>query len=85
MRRAARVDNTADALKRAAIARGADVLHIGGVIDCVLLYRGRIVLVDWKSKGGDLTPAQSKLVARGWPIRFVQTEEQLDVLLKGTR
>jgi len=36
--------------------------------------------VDWKSKGGELTPAQQRLIARGFPVRFIQRPEQLDAL-----
>jgi hypothetical protein len=36
--------------------------------------------VDWKSKGGTLTPDQIKLVAKGVPVRFLSRPEQLDAL-----
>jgi hypothetical protein len=81
MRRAARVDNTAKELTKAAKQLGADVLTLNGVVDALLLFRGRVWVIDWKSKGGTLTPAQAKLVASGWPIAFVSTEDQLFTLL----
>ena len=39
-----------------------------------------VIVVDWKSKGGELTPAQQRLIARGFPVRFIQRPEQLDAL-----
>jgi hypothetical protein len=81
MRRAARIDNTAHALIAYATSIGFDYLPINGVVDGVLAYGGlRAVVVDWKSPGGDLTAAQSKLVARGFPLRVVTRPEQLDQL-----
>jgi hypothetical protein len=82
MRRAARVDNTAKALTAAAKQLGADYLPLNDVIDGILSFRGKTWLVDWKSPGGTLTPNQAKLVARGWPIRFISTVEQLQRLLQ---
>ena len=81
MRRAARIDNTAKTLIAYAQSIGFDYLPINGVVDGVLALGGfRACVVDWKSPGGDLTPAQSKLVARGFPVRFVARPEQLDTL-----
>lgn len=81
MRRAARIDKTAPALIAYAQSIGFDYLPINGVVDGVLAWGGlRAVVVDWKSPGGDLTPAQTKLVARGFPMRFVSRPEQLDQL-----
>ena len=81
MRRAAKIDSTAPALIAYAKSLGFDYLPINGVVDGVLALSGnRAVVVDWKSPGGDLTPAQSKLVARGFPCKFVSRPEQLDAL-----
>ena len=80
-RRAARVDSTAKDLTTLARRLGADVEPINGTLDCLLLWRGVVHVIDWKSKGGTLTERQAKLVARGWPIRFVSTEQQLKDLL----
>jgi len=80
-RYASKVDATAASLVKHAKSVGADYLPLNGVIDGVLHFRGRVWLIDWKSPGGDLTPAQSKLVARGWPIRFISTTAQLNTLL----
>lgn len=54
--------------------------HLGGSIDGALAWGQHAVLVEWKSKGGTLTPTQQRLVARGFPIRFIQQPAQLDAL-----
>lgn len=75
-----RRDTGSNELEAYAKSLGFGVAHIGGDWDCDLYY-GRIVIpVDWKSPDGDLTPAQTKLVARGFPMRFVSRPEQLDQL-----
>lgn len=79
--KAARVDNTAKALRAYAESLGFLVVVLNGVVDCLLVWGGvRVFIVDWKSKGGTLTPDQIKLVAKGVPIRFITTTEQLDAL-----
>jgi hypothetical protein len=59
---------------------GFDYEHMGGSIDGVLAWGEKVTLVEWKSKGGTLTPTQQRLVARGFPVRFVSRPEQLDAL-----
>jgi hypothetical protein len=59
---------------------GFDYEHMGGSIDGVLAWGDKVTLVEWKSKGGTLTPSQQRLVARGFPVRFVSRPEQLDAL-----
>lgn len=81
MRRAAKVDSTAPALVKRARELGALYLPLNGDVDGVLQFRGRTVLVDWKSPKGHLTPKQGRLVAMGWQIAFVSSENQLDELL----
>jgi hypothetical protein len=81
MRRAARVDTVAAALIAYAKSIGFSYLPINGVVDGVLVLGGyRAVVVDWKSVGGTLTDAQLKLVKTGFPLRFVTTTDQLDIL-----
>lgn len=80
MRRAARIDNTATALRAYAESLGFVVVPINGVIDCLLVWGSTVLVVDWKSKGGTLTPDQIKLVTKGVPVRFVTHPEQLDAL-----
>lgn len=78
--RAKRIDNTATALIAYAKSIGFDYGVINGDIDGYLWLGRRVVLVDWKSKGGELTPTQARLVAKGAPIHFISTPEQLEVL-----
>lgn len=78
--RARKIDNTATALIAYAKSIGFDYMPINDVIDGLLLWGQTVITTDWKSRGGELTPAQSRWVARGWPIRFIQRPEQLDAL-----
>ena len=82
-RRAARIDATAPALVKLARELGALVEPLNDKVDCLLQWRGTTYVIDWKSKGGTLTPAQAKMVAQGWVIRFISTEAQLRELLLG--
>lgn len=76
-----RPDTTAKALAAEAKRLGVEVAPVGGAIDYVL-WLGQVVrLVDAKSEGGELTDSQAKLVARGCPISFVTTVEQMRVLV----
>jgi ATP-dependent exoDNAse (exonuclease V) beta subunit len=84
MRRAARIDNTAKDLVKAAKQLGADYLPLNAVIDGILYHRGAVYLVDWKSPKGTLTDDQARLTARGWPVRYISTIDQLQQLLGGT-
>ncbi len=78
--RAKRIDNTATALIAYAKSIGFDYEPVNGVFDGVLAWGQTSVVVDWKSKGGELTPAQQRLVVRGFPILFISKPEQLDRL-----
>jgi hypothetical protein len=80
MRRAARTDNTAKELRAYAESLGFVVAHIGGVIDCLLIWGDRTIPCDWKSKNGELTKDQGKWIAKGIPIRFLSKPEQIDAL-----
>jgi len=77
---AARIDNTATALVAHAKSLGFVYLPVNGTVDGVLAWGQTTTVVDWKSKGGALTPAQAKLVAKGFPVRFISKPEQLDAL-----
>jgi hypothetical protein len=75
-----RSDNGSKALKQYAEDLGFVVHSEGGAIDAYLSLGQRIAAVEWKSKGGELTKSQQRLIAKGFPIRFVQTPAQLDAL-----
>ena len=85
MRRAGagrKVDASSKTLIAAVKQFGARYLPLNGVIDGIIEHRGQHILVDWKTPGdASLTPAQAKLVAEGWAVKFVSTVEQLQTLL----
>lgn len=78
-----RKDDTAAALVEEAVAYGAKVIPINGVIDAILHFRGHVYLVDWKSAKTKLTPNQVALVTQGWPIWFIRDSQALRELLFG--
>jgi len=78
--RARKIDTTATALIAYAKSLGFDYEVVNGTFDGVLAWGQIAICIDWKSKGGDLTPAQQRMVARGFPVRFIQRPEQLDAL-----
>ena len=84
-----RTDNGSKALIKYAESIGLEFDSVGGKLDGFVWLGRHVRLVDFKSKGGELTPAQSKLVARGCPVNFVSTPAQLDALktemLRGDR
>ena len=75
-----RVDNTAKALIAHAKALGFDYEPVNGSFDGVLAYGHLAICVDWKSPGGSLTPAQQRMVLRGFPLKFIGKPEQLEAL-----
>jgi hypothetical protein len=79
-----RVDSTAKTLIAAAKQFQACYTPADGTFDGVLWMpaTGRVELVDWKADKAGLTPAQAKLVAQGWPLRFISTVDQLQALLR---
>ena len=75
-----RIDRTATALVAHAKSLGFLYLPVNGTIDGVLAWGQQTVVVDWKAGGGTLTPAQSRLLASGFPVRFISRPEQLNAL-----
>lgn len=75
-----RIDNTAKTLIAYAKSLGFDYEPVNGSFDGVLVWGQAATLIDWKSVGGTLTPKQQKMVARGFPVRYVSKPEQLDAL-----
>jgi hypothetical protein len=81
-----RVDSTAKALASEATSLGVGVVHLGGAIDAALFLGTVVRLVDWKAPaGGRLTDSQAKLLARGCPLLFVTTVDQLQVIVQGMK
>ena len=81
MRRRARTDATAKDLTQLARELGAKVVLINGVIDALIYWRSTWYVVDFKSKGGSLTPAQQRMVIDGLDVKFISTADQLKALL----
>lgn len=75
-----RVDNTAKPLIAHAKALGFDYEGINGTFDGVLVWGTTAICVDWKSPNGTLTPTQQRMVARGFPVRYISRPEQIDAL-----
>ncbi len=76
-----RSDTTSKALIQVAKDLGAKYEHLGAAIDGLIYHRGVVYMVDFKTPGATLTDKQAKLVAAGWPIRFLSTPEQVQELL----
>ena len=80
-----RTDGTAKALAAYAKTLGVGVEDLGGTIDAAF-YLGDVVrLVDWKSPGASLTDAQAKAVAKGVPVKFARTPEQVEAIVAGMK
>lgn len=77
---AKRVDNTSKALIAHAKSIGFDYEPAGASFDGVLAWGRDAFCVDWKSHGARLTPSQQRMVARGFPVKFISKAEQLDQL-----
>lgn len=75
-----RTDNGSKALIKYAESIGFVYCAVEGVIDGVLALGQQTVAIDWKSKGGTLTTNQQRLIAKGFPLRFLSKPEQLDAL-----
>lgn len=75
-----RKDTGSKELEAYAASLGFVVHCEGGTIDAYLALGTRIAAVEWKSKGGLLTPKQQRLIGRGFPVTFIQKPEQLDAL-----
>jgi hypothetical protein len=78
-----RTDTTARALIAATKQLNAKYTPADGTFDGVLWVpsTGKVELVDFKSPGASLTEGQAKLVAAGWPLRFISDLDQLRALL----
>lgn len=72
---AARRDGTEREILQALARVGADYLLLDP-FDELVLFRGRLFMLDCKSLKGRPTRNQVKLVARGWPLQFVRTADE---------
>ena len=83
MRLKAKRDLTETSIKEGLEASGYSVMRVsqGGLLDLFVCKDGKAWLVECKSKGGKLTPAQEKFIASwtGCPVIVAKTlEEVLD-------
>lgn len=81
MRYAARIDNTSAGIVQALRQVGAKVIHIRWPFDLLVLFRGRLVMIDCKtprSKAGSVRKqaSQVQLEAEGWPLRYVRSADE---------
>lgn len=75
-----RVDATSKSLIAYAESLGFVYCPVNGAVDGLLAWGQAVTAIDWKSPGGTLTPTQQRLIARGFPVRFLSRPEQLDQL-----
>lgn len=78
-----RTDTGSAALIELLEASGIGYVALGGCIDGAAYYRGTVALVDWKAKPTSAkTKTQQKLEAKGVPIHFVATAEDVRELVQ---
>ena len=75
-----RVDATEKALVAYAKQIGFGYAKVGLDWDGDLFLGLRVIPVEWKSPGGTTKPSQLRLIAAGFPLRFISRTEQLDAL-----
>ena len=75
-----RADTTAKALTAEAQRLGLTVVTLGGTIHAAICYGSVVRLVEFKSADGGLQPSQAALVAKGVPIVFISTPQQIEAL-----
>ena len=72
---ATRRDATEPLILRALQAAGADYILLDP-FDVLVLFRGRLVMLECKTATGRKTRNQEILVERGWPVQFVRTPDE---------
>ena len=78
---ARRTDTTQQIIVSALRRVGAKVVILNGVIDLLVWFRGKLYLLDTKSRGGRLTKRQQQLVDDGLPVHFpTSVDEALAVI-----
>jgi hypothetical protein len=78
-----RVDATEKTLVAYARSIGFGYAKNGGDWDGDLFMGRQVFPTEWKTPGkGVLTPKQARLIAEGFPLRFISRPEQLDALKK---
>lgn len=54
---------------------GARILKMDAV-DLLVLFRGKLFLLDVKTEHGTLTANQKQLIGESWPVKIVYTAEE---------
>ena len=54
---------------------GARVLKMDAV-DLLVLFRGKLFMLDVKTERGTLTANQKQLIGESWPVKIVYTAEE---------
>lgn len=72
---AARRDSTEAAIVTALRQVGAQVLTLDR-FDLLVLFHGRLFMLDAKSRHGRATVTQDTMIALGWPLRYVETPDE---------
>lgn len=75
-----RKDAGSKALQAYAKELGFVLYSDGGAIDDHLALGQWITAVEWKAPGGELTKSQQRVIASGYPVRFIHRPEQLEAL-----
>ena len=76
-----RVDDSEKPLVAHARSLGFGYAKNGGDWDGDLYFGRWVIPVDWKTPGkATVKPKQLKLLAEGFPLRFISTPEQLEAL-----
>lgn len=70
----ARRDATEPAIKQALDQIGAQHLSLD-TFDLLVLFRGRLFMLDAKTRQGRPTKTQETLIALGWPLTYVETPD----------
>ena len=81
MRRAANIDTSSKPLVAHLKTQGIGYAHVGGAFDGLAFLLEVAFPVEWKTPGKEtLTPAQLRLIAKGCPVKFLSTPEQVEAL-----
>lgn len=70
---AAKRDGNEKAIVKALVKAGAQVLRLDR-FDLLVLYRGKLTMLDAKTLKGRTTLSQDALIAEGWPLCYVRDE-----------
>ncbi len=70
-----RRDATEPEIRRALVQVGASFIMLDP-FDLLVLFRGRITMLECKTKKGKATRSQELLTQAGWPLVYVRTPDE---------